>query len=103
MFGLNSMRYEIVSGVVIKTENAAKPASQSSGFLKSLLGTLPRVSTSIDYGCGKLRYLDAILEKTDFLTLVDSEIQLSRIQTRLQQCCRKSDEGTIGYDTDFQC
>src|SRR5215469_10019578 len=23
--------------------------------------------------------------------------------TRLQQCHRKSDEGTTGYDTDFQC
>jgi hypothetical protein len=81
MSALRSMHYKISPRVVIKTENAAKPAAQSSAFLKSILASLPTVSTSVDYGCGKLRYCDALLERTDFLTLVDSEIQLSRIQT----------------------
>jgi hypothetical protein len=38
------------------------------------------VSNSFDYGCGKLRYKEAILKTTDTLALVDSEIQLSRQQ-----------------------
>jgi hypothetical protein len=74
------MHYEIEPGIVIKTENAAKPESQSSTFLKLLLADLPHVSSSVDFGCGKLRYCDAILEKTDSLAVVDSEIQLSREQ-----------------------
>jgi len=81
MCELNSMRYGISPGIIVKTENAAKPGGQSSAFLKSLLATLPHVSETLDYGCGKLRYCDMILERTDYLTIIDSEIQLSRIQT----------------------
>jgi hypothetical protein len=68
------MHYEIRPGIVVKTENAAKPETQSSAFLKSLLADLPPVSASVDFGCGKLRYCDAILERTDSLAIVDSEI-----------------------------
>src|ERR1700730_9054499 len=75
-----SMHYEIRPGIVVKTENAAKPESQSSAFLKSLLADLPHVAASVDFGCGKLRYCDAVLDKTDIWAIVDSEIQLSRIQ-----------------------
>ena len=67
------MRYEIEPGIVVKTENAAKPESQGSTFLRSLLADLPHVYASVDFGCGKLRYCDAILEKTDILAIVDSE------------------------------
>lgn len=75
------MHYEIRPGIVVKTENAAKPEIQGSAFLKSLLGNLSPVSASIDYGCGKLRYCDAILERTETLAIVHSEIQLARVQT----------------------
>jgi SAM-dependent methyltransferase len=75
------MHYEIRPGIVVKTENAAKPETQRSAFLKSLLADLPPVSASVDYGCGKLRYCQTILERTDSLAIVDSEIQLSRVQT----------------------
>jgi hypothetical protein len=74
------MRYKLRVGVEIKTENAAKPASQASQFLLRLIEELPHVSSTFDYGCGKLRYQVAIKDKTDTLALVDSEIQLSRIQ-----------------------
>jgi SAM-dependent methyltransferase len=74
------MHYEIRPGIVVKAENAAKPESQGSTFLKSLLADLPHVYASVDFGCGKLRYCNVILERTDTLAIVDSEIQLSRIQ-----------------------
>lgn len=75
------MLYKLGPGIVVKTENAAKPESQSSAYLKALLTKLPHVETCFDYGCGKLRYCDSISERTDTLAIVDSEIQLSRWQT----------------------
>lgn len=74
------MRYRIASGIVIKSENAAKPASQSSSHLRTILANLEPVSSSFDCGCGKLRYLRSISPTTDRLVLVDSEAQLSREQ-----------------------
>ena len=75
------MRYDLGRGIVIKTENAAKPQCQASSFLRSILLQLPHVNDTFDYGCGKLRYYPSILERTDTLALVDSEIQLSRMQS----------------------
>lgn len=74
------MHYDLGGGIIIKSENAAKPSSQRSTYLTKLLGGLPPVDSCFDYGCGKLRYHQPILSKTDRLTLVDSEIQLSRQQ-----------------------
>jgi hypothetical protein len=75
------MRYRLPSRIEIRTENAAKPESQASKFVLGLLANLPHVASTFDYGCGKLRYQKAIAETTDVLALVDSEIQLSRLQT----------------------
>ena len=69
------MRYR-VRHIVIKSENAAKPASQKSEYCESVIRALPSVKTSFDFGCGKLRYLNVILETTEILMVVDSEIQL---------------------------
>lgn len=74
------MRYKIARDIIIKTENAAKPASQSSSYLRSILASLDPVGSSFDLGCGKLRYLTSIAPTTDRLVLVDSETQLSREQ-----------------------
>lgn len=74
------MHYSVGNGIVIKTENAAKPESQPSKFLLELFSELPPVRSSFDYGCGKLRYLKAMVRTTDTFVIVDSEIQLSRIQ-----------------------
>jgi SAM-dependent methyltransferase len=74
------MHYDLGGGIVVRSENAAKPASQGSAFLRNLLRGLPAVESSFDYGCGKLRYSDELLERSDSLALVDSEIQLSREQ-----------------------
>ncbi|MCM5554522.1 class I SAM-dependent methyltransferase [Pleomorphomonas sp. NRK KF1] len=74
------MRYNLYDGVEIRTENAAKPASQPSKYLLSIMSNLENVESSFDYGCGKLRYSEHILKSTSILTVVDSECQLSREQ-----------------------
>lgn len=74
------MRYKIRGGIVIRAENAAKPVSQKSKYLSQLIRGLDKVSSSFDYGCGKLRYYDDILSVSHFVALVDSEQQLSRTQ-----------------------
>jgi len=75
------VRYKINRSISIRTENAAKPVSQQSQFLKALMCSLQPVSASLDFGCGKFRYFDAILDTTDTLVVVDSNVQLSREQT----------------------
>jgi hypothetical protein len=74
------MRYKICSDIIIRSENAAKPAQQASRYLNAIITNLDHVSSSFDYGCGKLRYQNAMLQTTDTLVLVDSELQLSRKQ-----------------------
>jgi hypothetical protein len=101
------MRYKISSGVEIRTENAAKPASQPSQFLVDLISGLPHVSMTFDYGCGKLRYVKAISSKTDTLTLIDSEIQLSRLQmlgnkeTSIRNIFKQSNRVAILNEVEF--
>jgi SAM-dependent methyltransferase len=77
------MHYKLAPGIIVKSENAAKPDTQASAFVKTLLADLSPVSSTFDYGCGKLRYKSAILKSTETLTLVDSKIQLSRKQKLL--------------------
>lgn len=74
------MRYSIISGTIVRSENAAKPFSQRSKHLHEYITSLPKVRSSFDLGCGKLRYAASILDVSDSLTLVDSEIQLARDQ-----------------------
>jgi SAM-dependent methyltransferase len=74
------MRYNLGNGVVIRSENAAQSGRNTSKHLRGIIADLPIVGSSFDYGCGKLRYAAAILETTETLTVVDSEIQLSRTQ-----------------------
>ena len=73
------MQYK-VGNSIIKTENAAKPASQASSYLMTLLDEMDPVNTALDYGCGKLRYSPALKSRCKHLTLVDSEIQIGRTQ-----------------------
>jgi Methyltransferase domain len=73
------MRYKI-RGIEIRSENAAKPAAQCSEYLCAYLHSLPHHRRSLDFGCGKLRYSDILVQTSDAVTLVDSEVQLSRVQ-----------------------
>jgi SAM-dependent methyltransferase len=88
----SSMHYNLPGGRLVKSENAAKPAPQPSRFLIEMIGKLPLVNNSVDYGCGKLRYSEVLLQTTELLAVVDSEIQVSR-----QQVLR----GTFGSIRDF--
>jgi hypothetical protein len=74
------MRYKIGKDSIIRSENAAKPDTQSSAYLNKLISRLEPVHSSFDFGCGKLRYERAIAKTTEELALIDSEVQLSRTQ-----------------------
>jgi hypothetical protein len=73
------MRYRF-KNYEIRSENAAKPASQVSAYLVKLLPQFGRVSRALDFGCGKLRYAVHLQKLAARLTLADSEVQLSRVQ-----------------------
>jgi len=102
------MRYKLASGIEIRTENAAKPESQPSRFSVDLIAELPHVGSTFDYGCGKLRYQRAIADTTDVLAVVDSEIQLSRLQvlrgkeTSIRSLFKQSNRIEVYNDVEFQ-
>jgi hypothetical protein len=102
------MRYKLASGIEVRTENAAKPESQPSQFLLDLIANLPHVESSFDYGCGKLRYQRAIADRTNLLAVVDSEIQLSRLQvlrgkeTSIRNIYKQSNRIQVYNDIEFQ-
>jgi SAM-dependent methyltransferase len=73
------MRYK-VGPLEIRSENAAKPLSQAAQPLVKWLRRSSHVSLALDYGCGKLRYSGHLAKKCRRLTLVDSRIQLDRVQ-----------------------
>ena len=73
------MHYKI-KGLVIRSENAAKSISQASSYLIQWIESREPNSDALDFGCGKLRYSGSVAKICQSLTLVDSEIQLNRIQ-----------------------
>jgi 2-polyprenyl-3-methyl-5-hydroxy-6-metoxy-1,4-benzoquinol methylase len=73
------MRY-VVSGVEIRSENAAKPHSQRSKVVTEYLRKAARVKAVLDFGCGKLRYSDLVAKLGRRATFVDSKVQLTRRQ-----------------------
>ena len=73
------MRYR-VKGLEIRTENTAKVPTQAARGVLSFIRHLPCVRRACDIGCGKLRYAAALASLADRLTLVDSEVQLTRAQ-----------------------
>jgi 2-polyprenyl-3-methyl-5-hydroxy-6-metoxy-1,4-benzoquinol methylase len=72
-------------GQVVRSENAAKTHHQKSKELVRLVESLDHVSSTLDFGCGKLRYLDEISATTDHLFVTDSDVQLNRQQRLLDQ------------------
>jgi hypothetical protein len=77
--------------LVIRTENAAKPPAQRSKYVSGLIRKLEPVEQSFDIGCGKLRYLNDIMKVSQQVTLVDSEIQISRQQVLFGKCTSMRD------------
>lgn len=74
-----AMRYR-VKGVEIRSENAAKPAGDAATALVSWLRQREYTPSALDYGCGKLRYTHHLAHRSNRIGLLDSEVQLTRIQ-----------------------
>jgi len=73
------MRY-IVKDLEIRSENAAQPTGNAAAPLVEWLNERDHVNAALDYGCGKLRYTKYIAMKCRSLGIVDSRIQLNRVQ-----------------------
>lgn len=73
------MRYR-VGKLEIRSENAAKPMDSAATPLVFWLMNRDHVSAALDYGCGKLRYTKFIAARCIHLGIVDSSVQLTRLQ-----------------------
>ena len=73
------MHYK-VAGLVVKTENAAKPASQACRWVLRWIDDLSKESVALDYGCGKFRYTIPLAKRVSKVYAVDSEVQVKRLQ-----------------------
>jgi hypothetical protein len=73
------MRYR-VRGCELRSENAAKPASQPSRAVLGWIAGLPAGLVILDYGCGKLRYAGPLAKRARAVMAVDSHVQVSRLQ-----------------------
>ncbi len=69
-----------VKGILIKSENAAKPVRRAAGPLVEWLKQRPYTVSALDYGCGKLRYTLHLAARSRDLGMTDSTVQLDRIQ-----------------------
>jgi hypothetical protein len=73
------VRYR-ANGREVRSENAAQATTHRARFLEHWIREHKQVKRAVDYGCGKLRYSSLLVERCESLTLVDSAIQLDRIQ-----------------------
>ena len=69
-----------VSGNLIRSHNTAKSHTQQSQAVVDYLNSQEPVKSALDFGCGKLRYSDVIVDLCERATFVDSQIQISRTQ-----------------------
>ncbi|RKY07633.1 MAG: hypothetical protein DRP66_06310 [Planctomycetota bacterium] len=73
------MHYKI-KGTEIRSENAAKPATDAAASLVRWVCDRDSTPSALDYGCGKLRYTGHLAQRSKHIGLVDSEVQLTRTQ-----------------------
>lgn len=73
------MHYK-VRDVIVRSENAAKPAAQGSKAVRAWLNRQPKVADALDFGCGKLRYAMYLAASAKRVTFVDSAVQIMRRQ-----------------------
>jgi 2-polyprenyl-3-methyl-5-hydroxy-6-metoxy-1,4-benzoquinol methylase len=74
------MKYQIKNNIEIDSSKTAKSYLQQSSRVVELINDFDSVEKIMDYGCGKMRYSLLLKEKCDNLTIVDSELQLTKIQ-----------------------
>jgi len=73
------VRYKF-KGVELRTENAAKPLRQASGWLVDQISQVPPNAEVLDYGCGKFRYTIPLSRRAKHVCAVDSPQQINRVQ-----------------------
>ena len=73
------MKY-CINGLVIHSDRAALPSVRKSKRFLAFIGKIGKQVSGVDYGCGKLRHLHEMLDVFDFLTVVDSDAQLTKVQ-----------------------
>lgn len=97
------MHYKI-KGLLIRSENTAKPIMDAAGTLVEWLSQRPQTRSALDYGCGKLRYTAHIADRSRYLGIVDSTEQLDRVQritgiiTTVRKFAKKKWPGCRVYD-----
>ncbi|WP_097416897.1 class I SAM-dependent methyltransferase [Escherichia coli] len=73
------MNYKI-NGINIRSENAAKPYTMPSNYLCKQIESTNKNGNALDFGCGKLRYSEQLVNKFETVTFLDSRRQLERVQ-----------------------
>ncbi|ENN8462580.1 methyltransferase domain-containing protein [Escherichia coli] len=73
------MNYKI-NGINIRSENAAKPHTTPSNYLCKQIESTNKNGNALDFGCGKLRYSEQLVNKFETVTFLDSRRQLERVQ-----------------------
>jgi len=71
------VRYRI-RGFEVRSENAAKSHHQISHGLATWLSRNVRGGAVLDYGCGRLRYVQYLARRAEVVGLVDSDVQFDR-------------------------
>ena len=69
-----------INGITIRSENAAKPHTMPSSYLCNYIKGSIKNGRALDFGCGKLRYSEQLVNKFETVTFLDSRKQLERVQ-----------------------
>ncbi|WP_137462356.1 class I SAM-dependent methyltransferase [Escherichia coli] len=69
-----------INGMTIRSENAAKPHTMPSNYLCNHIENSVKNGMALDFGCGKLRYSEQLVNKFEAVTFLDSRKQLERVQ-----------------------
>lgn len=69
-----------INGITIRSENAAKPHTMPSSYLCNHIENSIKKGSALDFGCGKLRYSEQLVNKFETVTFLDSRKQLERVQ-----------------------
>lgn len=70
----------VINGITIRSENAAKPHTMPSSYLCDYIKGSVKNGSALDFGCGKLRYSQQLIDKFETVTFLDSRKQLERVQ-----------------------
>lgn len=81
----------VINDIIIKSELAAKPLSQTNKYILNYISNLPKEYSVLDYGCGKLRYSIPLAKQVSNVVAVDSTEQINMFQKIGNKICRPRD------------